>query len=137
MKICMFTNTYKPHVGGVARLVEFFAEDLANDGHRVLVVAPAFSGAADDEEVVLRIPAIQEFNGRRDSPLPKSMPSGRSDACVAAPDGVGQQTGDIDPVQGDRFLVGVRQTPRPLFPRIAGRPRLRCPSLSLESRFSE
>jgi len=66
MNICMFTNTYLPHVGGVARSVQFFAEDLIDLGHRVLVVAPTFS---DDEETsgkqpeVLRVPAIQQFNG--------------------------------------------------------------------------
>ena len=64
MKICMFTNTYKPHVGGVARSVAFFAEDLRARGNRVLVVAPEFPGTEDEQnESVLRIPAIQEFNG--------------------------------------------------------------------------
>lgn len=64
MKIVMFTNTYKPHVGGVARSVDFFAEDLRREGHRVLVVAPEFPGAEDaDTETLLRVPAIQEFNG--------------------------------------------------------------------------
>jgi len=64
MRIVMFTNTYKPHVGGVARSVDFFAEDLRREGHRVLVVAPEFPGAEDaDPETLLRVPAIQEFNG--------------------------------------------------------------------------
>ena len=42
MNICMFTNTYLPHVGGVARSVAFLAEDLRKGDHRVLVVAPTF-----------------------------------------------------------------------------------------------
>jgi glycosyltransferase involved in cell wall biosynthesis len=66
MKICMFTNTYLPHVGGVARSVDFFARDLRSFGHRVLVVAPTFPedmGAAEDNEWVLRVPAVQNFNG--------------------------------------------------------------------------
>lgn len=64
MKICMFTNTYKPHVGGVARSVDFFTEDLRAEGHRVLVVAPEFPDTENDaDEEVLRVPAIQEFNG--------------------------------------------------------------------------
>lgn len=65
MNICMFTNTYLPHVGGVARSVSFFAEDLRKRGHRVLVVAPTFPGnnAREEENHVLRVPAVQNFNG--------------------------------------------------------------------------
>ncbi len=66
MNICMFTNTYLPHVGGVARSVQAFSEDLLQRGHRVLVVAPEFTGeeAVDGGGVeVLRVPAIQNFNG--------------------------------------------------------------------------
>ena len=66
MKICMFTNTYLPHVGGVARSVDFFAQDLRKLGHRVLVVAPTFPenmGPVEDSDRVLRVPAIQNFNG--------------------------------------------------------------------------
>lgn len=65
MNICMFTNTYLPHVGGVARSVSTFAQDLRKIGHDVLVVAPTFDGQTDseDEKHVLRIAAIQNFNG--------------------------------------------------------------------------
>jgi 1,2-diacylglycerol 3-alpha-glucosyltransferase len=66
VNICMFTNTYLPHVGGVARSVATFAEDLCRLGHRVLVVAPTFPEATDsagEEYEVLRLPAIQNFNG--------------------------------------------------------------------------
>jgi len=66
MKICMFTNTYLPHVGGVARSVDFFAKDLRKLGHRVLVVAPTFPtdmGPVEDNDRVLRVPAVQNFNG--------------------------------------------------------------------------
>src|SRR5512133_1220896 len=44
MKICMMTNTYLPHVGGVARSVSTFAEEFQREGHEVLVVAPEFDG---------------------------------------------------------------------------------------------
>ena len=44
MKICMMTNTYLPHVGGVARSVSTFAEEYLRLGHEVLVVAPEFDG---------------------------------------------------------------------------------------------
>lgn len=65
MNICMFTNTYLPHVGGVARSVSIFAEDLRAMGHNVLVVAPTFDHQPknEDQRSVLRVPAIQNFNG--------------------------------------------------------------------------
>ena len=66
MKICMFTNTYLPHVGGVARSVDFFAQDLRKMGHEVLVIAPTFPGLSpgvEEEGRVLRVPALQNFNG--------------------------------------------------------------------------
>lgn len=62
MKICMFTNTYLPHVGGVARSVAFFAKDLRALNHQVLVIAPSFSETPERETDVLRVPAIQNFN---------------------------------------------------------------------------
>ncbi|MDZ7665751.1 MAG: glycogen/starch synthase [Desulfotignum sp.] len=66
MHICMFTNTYLPHVGGVARSVHNFAQDLQKSGHRVLIVAPTFPEAGMDDtedDMILRVPAIQNFNG--------------------------------------------------------------------------
>ncbi|HWA84674.1 MAG TPA: glycosyltransferase [Opitutus sp.] len=66
MNICMMTNTYLPHVGGVARSVSTFAEEYLKRGHHVLVVAPEFAGrplAARAEAIVERVPAIQKFNG--------------------------------------------------------------------------
>lgn len=65
MNICMFTNTYLPHVGGVARSVDSFAEDLRKRGNNVLIVAPTFPGSSpsSDKGNVLRVPAIQNFNG--------------------------------------------------------------------------
>ena len=65
MNICMFTNTYLPHVGGVAKSVSLFSEDLISLGHKVLVIAPIFAekGNGDRPEEILRVPAIQNFNG--------------------------------------------------------------------------
>jgi len=63
MNIVMLTNTYTPHVGGVARSVEAFAAEYRCRGHRVLVVAPEFANPPQDETDVVRIPAIQNFNG--------------------------------------------------------------------------
>jgi glycosyltransferase involved in cell wall biosynthesis len=66
MKICMMTNTYLPHVGGVARSVSTFADEFRRRKHRVLVVAPEFEGKPLPPRaaaIVERVPAIQKFNG--------------------------------------------------------------------------
>ncbi len=63
MNLLMMTNTYAPFVGGVARSVESFTDEFRRRGHRVMVVAPEFPGALKREADVLRIPAIQNFNG--------------------------------------------------------------------------
>ena len=66
MNICMMTNTYLPHVGGVARSVSTFAEEFRRRKHRVLVVAPEFEGkrlSPRAAALVERVPAIQKFNG--------------------------------------------------------------------------
>jgi glycosyltransferase involved in cell wall biosynthesis len=62
MNILIFTNTFTPHVGGVARSVEAFTAEYRARGHRVLVVAPEFPDMPQDEVDVVRIPAIQNFN---------------------------------------------------------------------------
>ena len=62
MKIALFTNTYLPHVGGVARSVRTLEEACRERGHEVRVVAPEFENAVPAPEV-LRVPAIQNFNG--------------------------------------------------------------------------
>jgi 1,2-diacylglycerol 3-alpha-glucosyltransferase len=63
MNILMMTNTYLPHVGGVANSVSTFTRGLQNKGHRVVVVAPEYTNYKHSERDVLRIPAIQHFNG--------------------------------------------------------------------------
>ncbi|MFT5730432.1 MAG: 1,2-diacylglycerol 3-alpha-glucosyltransferase [Desulforhopalus sp.] len=73
MNIAMFTNTFTPHVGGVARSVQGLADELRRLGHHVLVVAPRFDDMDEDENDVLRIPAVQHFNGS-DFSLPMPVP---------------------------------------------------------------
>lgn len=71
MNILMLTNTYVPHVGGVARSVQGFACEFRKLGHRVVIIAPIFEGAPKDETDVIRFPAMQRFNGSDFSvPLP-------------------------------------------------------------------
>jgi glycosyltransferase involved in cell wall biosynthesis len=63
VNIVMLTNTYLPHVGGVAHSVAAFSEEYRKRGHRVLIVAPEFPEKIAGEKHVVRIHAIQNFNG--------------------------------------------------------------------------
>lgn len=63
MRITMFTNTYLPHVGGVARSVNTFEEEFRRRGFDINIIAPEFEGAEESTEHVFRVPAIQNFNG--------------------------------------------------------------------------
>ena len=80
-------------MGGVARSVEAFTEEYRTRGHRVLVVAPEFPDMPQDEVDVVRIPAIQNFNGSDFSvALPiirssarRSMPSSRTSCTPIIP----------------------------------------------------
>ncbi len=78
MNIVMMTNTFTPHVGGVARSVSAFTQEYRRRGHRVIVVAPEFGNIPENEIDVIRIPAIQNFNGSDFSvvlPVPKFLTS--------------------------------------------------------------
>lgn len=86
MKIVFLTNTYLPHVGGVARSVSSFAAHYRKQGHEVLIVAPEFSEAPEDETGVIRVPAIQNFNGS-DFSVALPIPTGLTDTIKEfAPD---------------------------------------------------
>jgi glycosyltransferase involved in cell wall biosynthesis len=63
MNILMMTNTFTPHVGGVARSIERFTAEYRERGHRVVVVAPEFENMPENESDVIRVPAMQRFNG--------------------------------------------------------------------------
>ena len=63
MNILMMTNTFTPHVGGVARSIDAFSQTFRQQNHRVLTVAPTFEDMPDDEKDVIRVAAIQNFNG--------------------------------------------------------------------------
>ncbi|HKK23398.1 MAG TPA: glycosyltransferase [Pseudohaliea sp.] len=85
MNIVLFTNTYKPHVGGVARSVTAFRDEFRRAGHRVLVVAPTFPDMPPEEDVV-RVPALQNFNAS-DFSVALPLPSGLNATLEAfAPD---------------------------------------------------
>ncbi|WP_027961671.1 glycosyltransferase [Halomonas halodenitrificans] len=82
MNILMFTNTYLPIVGGVSESVQRLAARLRERGHGVLVVAPRLDGQRDDETDVVRVVAMQHFNGS-DFSLPVPIPGQLHEALEA------------------------------------------------------
>ena len=74
MKILMVTNTFAPHVGGVARSVAAFSEQFRRLGHQVLIVCPTF-GHTESTADVLRVPAIEHFR-HSDFSFPLPIPIG-------------------------------------------------------------
>lgn len=82
MNIVIFTNTFTPHVGGVARSVEAFTEEYRRRGHRVLVVAPEFPDTPEHETDVVRVPAIQNFNAS-DFSVALPIPAGLTEKLEA------------------------------------------------------
>ena len=78
----MMTNTYLPHVGGVARSIEGFSRQHRNLGHRVKIVAPEFDGMPGHEPYVIRVPAVRHFNHTDFSvvlPIPYPLASALND----------------------------------------------------------
>ncbi len=63
MKISMFTNTYAPHVGGVAKSVETYETEFRERGHDVRIIAPHMEGEDPNQKHILRVPSISDFNG--------------------------------------------------------------------------
>jgi 1,2-diacylglycerol 3-alpha-glucosyltransferase len=63
MKILMLTNTYLPIVSGVTKSVLAFEAQYRQRGHDVLVIAPQFESGQEEEPTVVRLPAIQHYNG--------------------------------------------------------------------------
>lgn len=45
MRIAMFTNNYKPYIGGVPVSIEHLAEALRKRGNSVYVFAPSYNTA--------------------------------------------------------------------------------------------
>jgi 1,2-diacylglycerol 3-alpha-glucosyltransferase len=62
MNILMMSNTYYPITGGLEKSIDLFSREFRRRGHKVLIVAPEFKGSKKLPGVV-RIPAIQNFNG--------------------------------------------------------------------------
>lgn len=82
MRIAMMTNTYVPHVGGVARSVDAFAGRLRRAGHEVLVACPHFEGTEDGEPGIVRVPALEHWQDS-DFSLPLPLTAGLHRAVKA------------------------------------------------------
>lgn len=77
MKILMMTNSYFPFVGGIERSIQSFSHEFRRAGHEVMIAAPAWEGRAEDEQYVIRVPAIKKFYHTEFSvnvPLPGLIP---------------------------------------------------------------
>jgi 1,2-diacylglycerol 3-alpha-glucosyltransferase len=58
MRIAIFTNNYLPIVSGVTRSIEGYRKRLENQGHKVYIFAPKYSGYTDKGRNVFRYPAV-------------------------------------------------------------------------------
>lgn len=57
MRIAMFTNNYKPYIGGVPVSIEHLAEALRRRGNTVYIFAPSYEGQ-QEEPYVIRYPSF-------------------------------------------------------------------------------
>lgn len=57
MRIAMFTNNYKPYIGGVPISIEHLANALRSRGHQVYVFAPSYK-QQKEEPYVIRYPSF-------------------------------------------------------------------------------
>lgn len=71
MRIAMFTNNYKPVVGGIVVSIDLFRRGLIGAGHEVHIVTPEYQDYEDEEPYVYRVPALDLPGGLSGSlPLP-------------------------------------------------------------------
>lgn len=57
MRIAMFTNNYKPYIGGVPVSIKHLAEALRSRGHTVYIFAPTYENQVE-EPYVIRYPSF-------------------------------------------------------------------------------
>lgn len=60
MHIAMFTNNYKPFVGGVPISIDLFAREFRKLGHKVSIFAPEYNEEVEEEEEnTFRVPSLK------------------------------------------------------------------------------
>lgn len=65
MNIAMFTNVYKPFVGGVPISIERLAKGLRDIGHNVYVFAPEYPDSDETEDDVIRCKLITFYSNEK------------------------------------------------------------------------
>ena len=65
MNIAMFTNVYKPFVGGVPISIERLAKGLRDIGHNVYVFAPDYPDKDVEEDDVIRCKLITFYSNKK------------------------------------------------------------------------
>ncbi len=63
MKIAMFTNNYKPFIGGVPVSIERLSQGLRQLGHTVVVFAPDYGTEEDEQDIVRYQTIYRKKNG--------------------------------------------------------------------------
>lgn len=71
----MFTDSYLPRVSGVVHSLEALVRALRQQGHYVLVVAPAYQGYRDTDGNVIRFPSVRPL---RSENFPLAVPLSRA-----------------------------------------------------------
>jgi len=61
MRVLMLSDVYFPRVNGVSTSIDTFRRELERSGHEITLVAPAYDGAAESTEEVLRVPSRYLF----------------------------------------------------------------------------
>ncbi|SJZ59159.1 glycosyltransferase [Selenihalanaerobacter shriftii] len=73
MHIAMFTNNYRPFVGGVPISIDSFANEFRERGHQVTIFAPEYKKTTEDEENIFRVPSLKMIKyGNSCLPIPLS-----------------------------------------------------------------
>lgn len=86
MNIVIVTNTYRPHHSVAARVVESYVEAYRQQGDQVLVLAPEFDGAPEEDAGTIRFPAIPDFQGSEFAASVPLTPGGTQRLKDFAPD---------------------------------------------------
>lgn len=61
MRIGFFTDTYRPQINGITYVIDIMRKDLEAMGHEVFIFAPALSGYEEEDDHIIRFPALKGF----------------------------------------------------------------------------